>query len=154
MNASTTALAVMTYYSQAQRMAKMPALRALHAQASALAFAPHTPKYTAVQEPFNLPAHTGKALPATNSVTDQWHDAWQLVHGQAPHAPTFRLFARRYRPEPIACDFVFVSGALVEQMAAAAGSLKHLADEQVRAVSVFKLPQLAGQPLLPIQKRQ
>jgi hypothetical protein len=149
MNASTTALAVMTYYSQAQRMSQMLALRALHAQANALAFAPHTPKYTAVQEPFSLPVHTGKALPATNCVTDQWHDGWQLVHGQAPHTPTFRLFARRYGPEPIACDFVFVSDALVEQMAAAAGSLKQLADDQVRAVSVFKPPQSAGQPLLP-----
>jgi len=46
------------------------------------------------------------------------------------------------------------NAALVEQMAAAAGSLKHLADDQVRAVSVFKLPQGVGQPLLPYQKRQ
>ena len=39
------------------------------------------------------------------------------------------------------------NAALVEQMAAAATSLKSLAGEQVRAVSVFKLPQ--GQHALP-----
>lgn len=39
-------------------------------------------------------------------------DAWQLAHGSAPHEPTFRLFDRRYGPEPICCDFVFVSDAL------------------------------------------
>ena len=36
-------------------------------------------------------------------------DAWPLVHGAQPHEPTFRLFDRRYGPEPICCDFVFVS---------------------------------------------
>jgi endonuclease/exonuclease/phosphatase family metal-dependent hydrolase len=38
------------------------------------------------------------------------------VHGSAPHAPTFRLFDRTYGPEPIACDFVFVSDALLPQV--------------------------------------
>jgi endonuclease/exonuclease/phosphatase family metal-dependent hydrolase len=39
-------------------------------------------------------------------------DAWPLANGNAPHDPTFRLFDRRYGPEPICCDFVFVSGDL------------------------------------------
>ena len=155
MRIMTTHLA---YYSQAQRMAQVLALRALHAQASALAFAPpqaneentpfqaklhtpqailcgdfnfppHTPEHTAIQEPFSLPGHTGKALPATNSATDQWHDAWPLVHGKTPHAPTFRLFDRRYGPEPIACDFVFVSGALVDRVKALSADLSTQASD-------------------------
>jgi endonuclease/exonuclease/phosphatase family metal-dependent hydrolase len=39
-------------------------------------------------------------------------DAWPLVHGAQPHDPTFRLFDRRYGPEPVCCDFVFVSANL------------------------------------------
>jgi hypothetical protein len=35
-----------------------------------------------------------------------------LLHGDAPHPPTFRLFDRTYGPDPVACDFVFVSGSL------------------------------------------
>jgi endonuclease/exonuclease/phosphatase family metal-dependent hydrolase len=138
MRIMTTHLA---YYSQAQRIAQARALRELHAQSCALAsmppqpeeenspfqaklhttqailcgdfnHAPHTPEYTAIQESFSLPANTGIALNATNSIANQWHDAWPLVHGQTPNPPTFRLFDRSYGPEPIACDFVFVSDAL------------------------------------------
>jgi endonuclease/exonuclease/phosphatase family metal-dependent hydrolase len=39
-----------------------------------------------------------------------------VLHGDSPHAPTFRLFDRRYGPEPVACDFVFVSDALVPRL--------------------------------------
>ena len=43
-------------------------------------------------------------------------DAWPLAHGGAPHDPTFRLFDRRYGPEPICCDFVFVSDDLKQRI--------------------------------------
>ena len=36
--------------------------------------------------------------------------------GVVPQAPTFRLFDRRYGPEPVACDFVFVSDGLVPRV--------------------------------------
>jgi methyl-accepting chemotaxis protein len=39
------------------------------------------------------------------------------------------------------------NAALVEQMAAAASSLQHLAEEQVRAVSVFRLPAGSSHPI-------
>lgn len=42
----------------------------------------------------------------------QFSDAWPLAHGSAPHDPTFRVFDHRYGPEPICCDFVFVSDDL------------------------------------------
>jgi len=73
--------------------------------------APHTPEYTAIQEPFSLPALTDSAQAAINNITDRWQAAWQLVHGQVAHAPTFRLCDHSYGPEPMACDFVFVSDA-------------------------------------------
>ncbi|MCB2005444.1 MAG: endonuclease, partial [Rhodoferax sp.] len=43
-------------------------------------------------------------------------DAWPLAHGTQPHEPTFRLFDSRYGPEPICCDFVFVSANLRRQV--------------------------------------
>ncbi|MFZ4625730.1 MAG: hypothetical protein ACOYNF_16025 [Rhodoferax sp.] len=62
---------------------------------------PGTPEYAAIQQPFNPLAQYGRALTAINSKANHWHDAWPLVHAQAPHAPTFRLFDRSYGPEPI-----------------------------------------------------
>jgi endonuclease/exonuclease/phosphatase family metal-dependent hydrolase len=43
---------------------------------------------------------------------DRLRDAWPLVHPGRAHDPTFRLFDRRYGPDPMACDFVFVSAGL------------------------------------------
>ena len=155
MRIMTTHLA---YYSQRQRMAQALALRELHARACALALtppqpddehspfrgklhttqailcgdfnlAPDTAEYTAIQEPFSLPAHASIALTATNSITNQWHDGWPLVHGQTPHAPTFRLFDRSYGPEPIACDFVFVSDSLANRVKALSANLSTRASD-------------------------
>jgi endonuclease/exonuclease/phosphatase family metal-dependent hydrolase len=36
-------------------------------------------------------------------------DSWRLLHGDAPHQPTFLVHERSHGPESIACDFVFVS---------------------------------------------
>ena len=129
------ALRVMTthleYYSEAQRMAQAKALRALHVEACAQAAAPplvdpadaspfgakpHTP-HAILCGDFNLPPgapeHVAIQAPFGSS---RLHDAWPLVHGTAPHAPTFRLFDRTYGPDPVACDFVFVSDALVARV--------------------------------------
>ena len=56
---------------------------------------------------------------STSSVRRREHgfkDAWPLVHGSAPHAPTFRLFDTTYGADPMACDFVFVSAGLAPQV--------------------------------------
>ena len=129
------ALRVMTthleYYSEAQRMAQAKALRALHVEACAQAAAPplvdpadaspfgakpHTP-HAILCGDFNLPPgapeHVAIQAPFGSS---RLHDAWPLVHGTAPHAPTFRLFDRTYGPDPVACDFVFVSDALAPRV--------------------------------------
>jgi len=129
------------YYSKPQRMAQALALRELHAAACAQALAPpersedgsafqskvHTTEailcgdfnlepteaeYTAIQEPFVPAVHAGRAQDAINSGAMRLLDSWTLLHGAAPRPPTFRLYDRRYGPEPIACDFVFVSNGL------------------------------------------
>jgi endonuclease/exonuclease/phosphatase family metal-dependent hydrolase len=135
------------FYSGRQRMAQALALRDLHRQAGALAdspplsddsaspfqskphtrhailcgdfnLEPATPEYTAIQEPFRPPAQYSCSLAAINSEANNWRDAWPLVFGQTPHAPTFRLFDRSYGPEPITCDYVFVSHSLADRVKA------------------------------------
>ena len=46
-------------------------------------------------------------------------DGWGIGdRGEGPRAqdPTFRLFDRRYGPDPMACDFVFVSAGLAPRV--------------------------------------
>lgn len=113
------------FYSPRQRMAQAQALAALHAQACLQAA--HPPLDDETGAPFQNKVHTASAIvcgdfnlettdaeygviqaPAAGNVT-RLSDAWPLLHGDRPHAPTFRLFDRRYGPVPISCDFVFVS---------------------------------------------
>jgi len=75
-------------------------------------FAPDAPEYAVIQESFEALALMEKGLVATNNGLFSLWDAWPLAQGQTPHAPTFRLFDRTYGPEPMACDFVFVSESL------------------------------------------
>ena len=118
------------YYSALQRMAEARALRDLHIEASAQAAAP--PKEELGPSPFRTKAHTPHAIlcgdfnlgptePEYAAIQAPFeggrlHDAWVALHGDTPHAPTFRLFDRTYGPEPVACDFVFVSDALVPRV--------------------------------------
>lgn len=114
------------YYSKPQRMAQARALRALHIEACAQAAMPPLADDSA--SPFQTKTHTPHAIlcgdfnlgpkEPEHAVIQQafgpmaLRDAWPAVHGEVPHAPTFRLFDRTYGPEPLACDFVFVSDAL------------------------------------------
>jgi endonuclease/exonuclease/phosphatase family metal-dependent hydrolase len=117
------------YYSKIQRMAQARALRELHAAYSAQAAGPPEPSDDG--SPFRTKVHTGQAVlcgdfnleptdpeypELTRPGQAQWWDSWRLLHGQAPHPPTFRLYDRRYGPEPVACDFVFVSDALRDRV--------------------------------------
>ena len=115
------------------------ALRDLHAQACALAdeegtpfqpqvhtgqailcgdfnFEPSAPEYATIQQPLSHLDLYGKAQTAIINKANHWRDAWPLVHAQAPHAPTFPLFDRTYGPQPITCDFVFVSDRLAHRV--------------------------------------
>ncbi|MDO9197082.1 endonuclease/exonuclease/phosphatase family protein [Rhodoferax sp.] len=114
------------FYSPRQRLAQAQALVDLHAQACSQAAQP--PLSDESGEPFQNKVHTASAVlcgdfnfesstaeyaciqtsPAASGA-NPLSDAWPLVHGDVPQPPTFRLFDRRYGPEPVCCDFVFVS---------------------------------------------
>lgn len=114
------------FYSKTQRMAQAQALRALHEQASAHAAAPPEPSNDG--SPFQSKEHTAHAIlcgdfnfeahePEYAVLADPASPAplwngWPLVHGSTPQPSTFRLYDRRYGPEPVTCDFVFVSSGL------------------------------------------
>ncbi len=120
------------YYSGRQRLAQAHALRELHAQASGHAATP--PLADESGGPFQGKPHAASAIlcgdfnfetsdveyaavqaevaaPARRLV-----DAWGRAHAGEVHAPTFRLFDRRYGPEPIACDFFFLSEDLLPRV--------------------------------------
>jgi endonuclease/exonuclease/phosphatase family metal-dependent hydrolase len=121
------------FYSARQRLAQARALADLHAEACAHAAAP--PLDDDSGGPFQTKAHTASAVlcgdfnlerhepeypllqaePGCPGAT-RLRDAWPLAHGAAPPAPTFRLHDRRYGPEPIACDYVFVSEDLAPRV--------------------------------------
>ncbi|MBO9650059.1 MAG: endonuclease/exonuclease/phosphatase family protein [Variovorax sp.] len=128
------------YYSASQRLAQAKALRELHVEACELVAAPpvpdtlgtpfqakvHTsqailcgdfnmpasdPGYDEIQRPFTDPA-----LPVGGTPDLRLQDAWPLAHPNRPHDPTFRLFDHTYGPNPIACDFIFVSDTLAPRV--------------------------------------
>jgi endonuclease/exonuclease/phosphatase family metal-dependent hydrolase len=117
------------YYSASQRLAQAVALRALHDEASAMAAAPPglsddgSPFQTKVHTPhavlcgdFNADASDAAVVALRGTGPGDFQDAWPLVHGRTPQAPTFRLFDRTYGGEPMACDFVFVSAGLASRV--------------------------------------
>lgn len=128
------------YYSGVQRMAQAQALRQLHVEACAQAVSPpladtspspfHAQVHTAnaiLCGDFNLESHQPEYAAIQTPFGDQrLHDAWCLAHGSAPHAPTFRLFDSTHGPQPVACDFVFVSDGL------AAGVTRIAVDSQTQ----------------------
>ncbi len=125
------------YYSKPQRMAQALALRALHLQACAQAAQPpqgladgspfqpkaHTP-HAVLCGDFNLQAHEPEYAVLAAALADEegatagqagqpplW-DAWRLLHPGAPQPPTFCVFDQTYAPQPLACDFIWVSDSL------------------------------------------
>jgi endonuclease/exonuclease/phosphatase family metal-dependent hydrolase len=118
------------YYSAVQRLAQARAVHAVHAEACARAAAPPVPG--SAKSPFGPKPQTMQAIlcgdfnaaasdaayraiigdRATPGDKANWYDAWRLAHGDTPQPLTFHVFDRRYGPAPLACDFIFVSGAL------------------------------------------
>ncbi len=122
------------FYSTRQRLAQAQALLDIHAQACAQAAEPplkdetggpfqskvHTSSavlcgdfnFEMANEEYALLTRTGVSGSGKPTLEPVLCDAWPLAHGSATHDPTFRVFDQRYGPEPICCDFVFVSGDL------------------------------------------
>lgn len=121
------------FYSKRQRMAQAQALAALNAQDCAQAA--QRPLDDESGGPFQKKVHTPSALLCGDfnfELSDPEYaciqkgnpgggaglsDAWHVLHGDRPHEPTFRLFDRRYGPEPVCCDFVFVSEDMKRRVA-------------------------------------
>ncbi len=113
------------FYSPAQRLAQVQALRGLHAEASTHALSP--PLADETGWPFQSKLHTSRCILTGDfnfeAASEEYSllqapfadrsprliDAWRCANAGEAHAPTFRLHDRRYGPLPIACDFVFVS---------------------------------------------
>jgi endonuclease/exonuclease/phosphatase family metal-dependent hydrolase len=119
------------FYSTRQRMAQAQTLVDIHAQACGHAVA--RPMDDETGAPFQNRVHTASAILCGDFNFEMAHaeyallqrvvpqatrltDAWTVLNGDAPHAPTFRLFDRRYGPVPITCDFIFVSEDLAPRV--------------------------------------
>ncbi len=119
------------FYSPAMRMAQTRELLRLHAQSCALAA--HPPLLDDTGSAFQSKPHTAHCiltgdfnfepdgdefalLQTAQPGASRLLDAWTLVHPGERHAPTFRLFDRRYGPEPVTCDFLFVSDTLASRV--------------------------------------
>jgi endonuclease/exonuclease/phosphatase family metal-dependent hydrolase len=140
------------FYSKKQRMAQAHAVRELHAEYCAIAAAP--PKPCDDGTPFETRVHTANAIVCGDfnlepreteyaALTQAFAhgrlwDSWRLLNGMKPHAPTFRLHDRSYGPDPIACDFVFVSDGLKDKVRSLAiDSATKVSDHQPVAVELL-----------------
>jgi endonuclease/exonuclease/phosphatase family metal-dependent hydrolase len=152
------ALRVMTthleYYSAPQRLAQALSVRALHDEQCAMAAAPPEPSDDG--SPFQTKLHTPHAVlcgdfnadasdaaigaitaSSSSNAAHGLRNAWPLVHGPLPHAPTFRVFDRTYGDEPMACDFVFVSAGLAPRVRRVAVDLQTRASDHQPVVVEF-----------------
>ena len=128
---TTTHLA---YYSAAQRLAQVNALRELQAAAQRHRQPPERadtsrgpfhwrprPAAGIVTGDFNCepgsPGHARMLAPFDDG-TMGFRDAWEVAHARQPHAPTVGLFDSVQWPRQFACDFVFVSADLAPRITA------------------------------------
>jgi len=120
------------YYSDVQRRAQAARLRELNAEACVRAA--HPGPETREGGPFDSTPQTSRAIlvgdfnfppehPAYGDIQAEagegiprYRDAWPVVRGREPHAPTFCVHARKYAKTPYCCDFAFVTEPLVPRV--------------------------------------
>jgi endonuclease/exonuclease/phosphatase family metal-dependent hydrolase len=122
------------YYSAIQRAAQVEALRGICDAGWRQAVAPPAnaetdPPFAVLPRgagcvlcgDFNSPAGAPEHAPlARPGDAPALQDAWRLVHGTVPRAPTFGVHDRRYISEPACYDFCFVSANIAERVRAIA----------------------------------
>ena len=121
------------YYAPRQREAQIDHLRALHRQASGHSdVAPGTggsvlfesqvrPRDLILAGDLNLPAGSeqyARLVAPFEGSAPHWRDAWQLAHGDAPHAPTIRVHKANPGRAPFCCDFILLSDTLASRLRA------------------------------------
>jgi endonuclease/exonuclease/phosphatase family metal-dependent hydrolase len=120
------------YYSSAQRMAQIEALRALNAEAVAHAHAPpqvraSSPAFAPVLRPmaallcgdFNCEPGSDeyiRLIAPGPSHDARWHDLWPLCHEGLPHAPSVGLHGCEWPGRAFCCDFAFATPALLPRV--------------------------------------
>lgn len=120
------------YHSQFQRSAQTDAISKWHEVASQQALHPVAADPANAETPYQSKPDTLDAVlcgdfnfaPDSNeyqiitgkSGVNPFQDAWTLNRPDEAHPPTFRLYDKTYGPEPISCDFFFVSQSLRDRV--------------------------------------
>lgn len=120
------------YYSQPQRQAQISAIASWHEMASLHAMYPSPTQPGDTDTPYQPKPHTLDTVlcgdfnfepdsPEYQIITDLSRqnplcDAWVHNHPEQPHPPTFRLYDETYGPEPVSCDFFFVSQSVASRV--------------------------------------
>lgn len=123
------------YYSRRQREAQIDALRRLHAEACAHARTPRMGKgeeggsFEVLPRPasavlcgdMNFPAWASERARLTapfDDGTPAFRDAWEVLHGTAPHAPTVGIHPVDFVDRPECYDFWFLTEDLAPRLKA------------------------------------
>lgn len=121
------------YYSRPQRLAQIDAIRRLHAEACAHALSPRMgegeeggsfevlprPASALLCGDMNFPAHAeerDRLLAPFDAGVPSFLDSWQLLHGQAPHAPTVGIHPVDFVDRPECYDFWFLTEDLAPRL--------------------------------------
>ncbi len=123
------------YYSRHQRLAQIDAIRRLHSEACAHAAHPRAgegeaggpfevlprPASALLCGDMNFPAHAEertRLLAAFDADIPAFVDAWEVLHGSAPHAPTVGIHPVDFVERPECFDFWFLTEDLVPRLRA------------------------------------
>jgi endonuclease/exonuclease/phosphatase family metal-dependent hydrolase len=121
------------YYSRVQREAQIDAIRRLHAEACAHSRRPRRgegeaggsfevsarPAAAILCGDMNFPAEADerrRLLAPFGDGTPAWRDAWSVLHGEEPHAPTVGIHEVDWVDRPCCFDFVFLTDDLVPHL--------------------------------------
>lgn len=119
------------YYSRRQRLAQVEALRVLQGEAGSHGLQPPTHERDAVFAPrprpisavlcgdFNFEPQTPEYHRLTGSIdgmVPDWVDAWAVLQGNLPHAPSVGLHGAEWPDRAFCCDFFFVTEDLTDRL--------------------------------------
>ncbi|MDV6346685.1 endonuclease/exonuclease/phosphatase family protein [Nitrosomonas sp. Is35] len=122
------------YYSQRQRKIQIDAIRNVHREACAMSQRKFLneerggtfevfprPAEALLCGDFNFPAtapERAQILAPYNDGTQNFHDAWTVIHPNTPHAPTVGIRPVDFVDQPECFDFVFITDGLVSRLSA------------------------------------